>query len=49
MNASVDSQNSRRNLQGMYSKGLRNQIMKHIVNLYESNNLETQVIFPILI
>ena len=31
-----------------YSKGLKNQNGKYLVNLYESNDLETQVIFPII-
>ena len=31
---------------GMYMKGLKNQNEKYLVNLYESTNLETQVIFP---
>ena len=28
---------------GRYSKGLSNQNGEHLVNLYESNNFETQV------
>ena len=31
---------------GKYSKGLRNQNGEHLVNLYESDNLEKQVVFP---
>ena len=34
------------NCMGMYLKGLKNQNEKYLVNLYESNNLGTQVISP---
>ena len=49
MNASVISQSKRReeNCPGKYSRGLRNQNEEHLINLCESNILETQVIFPI--
>ena len=51
MNAkSVASQGKRReeNCTGRYSRGLRDLNEKHLVNLCESNILETQVMFPIL-
>ena len=31
-----------------YAKGLKNQNEKYLVNLYKSNNLEIQVIIPIV-
>ena len=34
------------NWKGRYSKGLKNQNGKYLEKLCESNNLETQVIFP---
>ena len=33
------------NCTGSYSEGVRDQNVEHLVNLCESNNLETQVIF----
>ena len=36
------------NCTGRYSKGLKKQNGGHFVNLFESNNLETQVMFPIV-
>ena len=49
MNASVASQSKRRgeNCAEMNSIGLRNQNGEHLLNLCESNILETQVIVPI--
>ena len=45
MDASVASQSKRRegNCTGWYSTGLRNQNVEHLVNLCESNILETKV------
>ena len=36
------------NCAGRYSKDLKNKNGEHLVSLCESNNLETQVIFPIV-
>ena len=49
MNASVASQSKRqeKNCPGRYSRRLRNQNGEHLVNLCESDILETQVIFRI--
>ena len=49
MNASVASQSKRqeKNCPGNYSRRLRNQNGEHLVNLCESDILETQVIFRI--
>ena len=46
MNANVASQKTKRKFKVRYSRGLRNQNGEHHVNLCESNNLETQVLFP---
>ena len=36
-------QRGKENITGRYSRGLRNQNGEHLVNIYESNILETQV------
>ena len=48
MNASAIAKRQE-NWTGMYSKGLMNQIGQHLVNLCESNKLETQVVFHIIL
>ena len=48
MNASAIAKRQE-NWTGMYSKGLKNQIGQHLVNLCESNKLETQVVFHIIL
>ena len=49
MNGNVTRQSNRQeeNCSGSCSGGLKNQIWERLVNLCESNILETQVIFPI--
>ena len=48
--ANVVGQSKRRekNCRGKYPRGWRNQNGENLVNLCESNNLETQVKFPIV-
>ena len=49
MNASAASHSKRReeNRTGRYSRGLKNQNEERLVNLCESNILETQIVFLI--
>ena len=42
----LPAQRQEKNCTGGYLNLLKNQNGKHLVNLYESNNLKTQVIFP---
>ena len=51
MNANVATQSKRwkENSTGRFSIGSRNQNGKHLVNLFEANILEGQVIFPELV
>ena len=49
MNESAANQKTRIKLHGRYSIGLRNQNEEHLLNLWESNILEAQFMFPLAI
>ena len=44
----LQAKSQEKNCTGRYSKGLKNQNGKYLVNLCESINLETQLIFPMV-